>query len=181
MVIILFITCFVSLVEFAFLFTAWGSVGFASHDAAQLVATYGNTTGADCSVLQRVGLDINAPSNPALIKSVDIFLVDTSTNGSPVAGKENIWNYDGGSHDCKTPAGITIQIPFTLDTTGYPTDDRCNVNEGIGCSRATVDTIGVKVSYQYGWMTPFPKLVGFLAGSGPLLSQTTIMRLEPIR
>ena len=181
LIIIPFILVFASLIEFSFLFTAWGSVGYASHDAAQVAATYGNTTGADCAVLQRVDGDITAPANPTLIVSVDIFLVDTATNGSPVSGKENIWTYDGGSHACVMPDGTTIQVPFVPGATGYPTSDRCNVNQGVGCSRGTVDTIGVKITYQYQWMTPFPKLIGFVAGNGPQLTQTTVMRLEPIR
>ncbi len=185
LVLMTFMTAFVSLVEFSFAFTAWASIGYASHDAAQMAATYGNTAGADCAVLERIDGDIGAPANRTLITTVDIYLVDTSTNGNPVGGKENIWTYDGGHHDCNKPDGTLIQIPFTIGgaALGYPESDRCNVNQGIGCpsGRLTVDTIGVKITYQYQWMTPFPKLVGGVMGPGPTLTQTTIMRLEPVR
>ena len=67
-------------------------------------------------------------------------------------------------------------------TTGaYPEVKRCNVNEGIGCvaGHNTVDTVGVKITYQYNWVTPLPSLIN---GSqvGPLLTATNVMRLEPV-
>jgi hypothetical protein len=50
----------------------------------------------------------------------------------------------------------------------------CNLGQ------TTVDTIGVKITYQYTWMTPFPALLGG-SGNGPLLTSVNIMRLEPIQ
>jgi hypothetical protein len=183
LVLLPFLTVFIALVEFTFLFASFLSVGYASHDSAQLAATYGNASGADCAVLERVTQDISAPADQSRIYSVDIFLVNTATNGSPVAGKETIYLYDGGTHPCTKPDGTSIKVPFPYPpaTNGYDVSDRCNVNQGIGCSRATVDTLAVQITYQYQWMTPFPKLIGFLTGTGPQFTQTTIMRLEPVR
>jgi hypothetical protein len=186
LVIPVFLVVFVAITEFSFLFVSYSSIGFASHDAVQIAATLGDTAGADAAVLQRVDRDIAAPADATKIKSVDIYWVDTSySDGRPVSGAENIWNYDGGNHPFTLPDGTVIQLPFIAGATGYPEATRCNVNQGVGClptngkTHSSIDTIGVKISYQYVWMTPFPGLIGG-SGSGPLLTSTNIMRLEPV-
>ena len=83
---------------------------------------------------------------------------------------------------CQQPDGSFILLPFVPGATGYPIANRCNVNQGIGCatSHATVDTIAVKITYQYVWITPFPGMIGG-STTGPRLTSTNIMRLEPVR
>jgi hypothetical protein len=124
------------------------------------------------------------PANPQQIKEVDIYQVDTSSNnGSPVGSHINTWTYDGGSHSYTLPDGSTINLPFTRTANGYPEGARCNVNQGLGCStfgQTTVDTIGVKIIYQYKWITPFPALVGG-STTGPVLTSINVMRLEPVK
>jgi hypothetical protein len=183
LVIPVFLTVFFSIVEFSFLFTNYISVGYASHDASQLAATMGNTQYADAAILQRIDNDISTPANPAQIKTVDIYWVDTTKkDASPVSGHENLYTYDGGAHDFLLPDATThISLPFKTTSIGYLDTDRCNYNMGIGCSalHLTVDTIGVKITYQYNWVTPFPQLIGG-SGGGPLLTSINIMRLEPV-
>ena len=180
MVIPIFLTLFFAIVEFSFLFTSYLSVGYASHDAAQLAATYGNTVGADAAILQRIDNDIQAPADAHRIKSVDIFWVNTATSNAASQADE-IYVYDGGHHQFTMPDGSTIYLPFVNTTNDYPAANRCNVNGGVSCvaGHQTVDTIGVKITYQYTWVTPFPQLIGG-AGSGPLITQINIMRLEPV-
>jgi hypothetical protein len=194
LVIPIFLGVVVAICEFSFLFTSFISVSYASHDAAQVAATYGNTAGADCAILQRISSDITVPADPAKIKDVDIYWVNTATaDASPVGGAESIYTWDGGSHSCTKPDGTVIQIPFPISSVqateaisgGYPETTRCNVNSGINClptngiSHSTVDTIAVKIRYQYTWMTPFPGVIAGL-GSGPMLTSINIMRLEPV-
>jgi Flp pilus assembly protein TadG len=180
LIIPIFLTVFFAIVEFSFLFTSYLSVGFASHDAVQMAATYGNTAGADTAVLQRVDNDVTTPANAAKIKTVTIFWVDTSTpNASSKA--DEIYTYDGGSHPFTMPDGTTVYLPFVQTLDNYPYSKRCNVNGGVSClaGHSTVDTIGVKITYQYTWITPFPALIGG-SGNGPLITQINIMRLEPV-
>ena len=183
LVIPIFLSIFVAIVEFSFLFTSYVSIGFASHDGAQLAATLGNSIGSDCAVIERVDQDVMTPADPKRIVSVDIYWVNTATtNATPVGGAENIWTYDGGSHLCTKPDGTNIRIPFIATGTGYSEMTRCNVNFGIGCSpgHSTVDTLAVKITYQYLWITPFPAMVGG-SGTGPLMTSINVMRLEPVR
>ena len=183
LIIPVFLTVFFSIVEFSFLFTNYISVNYASHDAAQLAATMGNEQYADAVILQRIDNDITTPANPAKIVTVDIYWVDTTKkDASPLSGHENIYTYDGGAHDFLLTDGTThISLPFKTTSIGYLDTDRCNYNMGIGCSglHLTVDTIAVKITYQYAWVTPFPQFVTG-SGSGPMLSSVNIMRLEPV-
>jgi hypothetical protein len=194
LVIPIFLLVFMSVVEFTFLFTSFISVGYASHDAVQVAATYGNTAGADCAILERISNDIGIPANPAQVKAVDIYWVNTATpDASPVSGAENIYNYDnGGSHECIKPDGTKINVPYPISADrateatsgGYPESQRCNVNAGTNCPLTganrhdTVDTVAVKITYQYKWITPFPGMLGG-SGNGPILTSINVMRLEP--
>jgi hypothetical protein len=183
LVIPLFLTIVLAICEFTFLFTSYVSMSFASHDAVQLAATYGDTAGSDCAVLERIDNDVMTPADPKKITTVDIYWVDiASANASPKAGAENIYTYDAGIHSCTKPDGTIISVPFAGPSpNGYPESVRCNVNKGIGCQpgHTTVDTIAVKITYQYTWITPFP---GMLSGGAvaPLITSINAMRLEPV-
>lgn len=182
LVIPIFMTIFVAIAEFVFLFGAYASVSFASHDSSELAATYGNTAGANCAVLQRIDQDISAPANATHVQSVDIFWVDPLT-ALPVPGAETIYTYNLSPLPCTLPDGVTvIQVPFKKTADGYPESSRCNVNQGIGCAsgHSTVDTLGVTITYQYNWVTPFPRMIGG-SSTGPVITSTTMMRLEPVR
>jgi hypothetical protein len=195
LVIPIFLTLFVAITEFSFMFTSFVELNYASHDAAQVAATYGNTSGTDCAVLERVDNDLTVPANATKIKSVDIFWVNTASgNATPVSGAENIYTYDGNPHPCIKPDGTTINVPFPIPATlalestsgGYPESTRCNVNSGINCpptngvAHNTVDTLGVKITYQYTWVTPLPAMIGG-SGNGPVFALINIMRLEPVQ
>ena len=182
LVIPIFMLIVVAIAEFSFLFTSYVSIGYASHDASQVAATLGNTPGADAAILQRIDNDVNTPADPNRIKEVDIYWVDTSSNnGSPVGGAVTTYTY-GGTHSFTLPDLSTISLPFTQTANGYPEASRCDVNKGVGCvsGHTTVDTIAVKIVYQYVWITPFPQLINGSA-TGPVLTSINVMRLEPVR
>jgi hypothetical protein len=183
MVIPIFLLIIVAIAEFSFLFTSYISVSFASKDAVQVAATLGDTTHADTAILERIYNDVMAPADQRRITEVDIYQVDlTSAGGGALGSNVNRYDYDAGGFNFMRPDLSTVSLPFVSKSTGYPETNRCNVNKGIGClgSKNTVDTIGVTIYYQYKWITPFPQLV--TAGpTGPLLSSTNVMRLEPVQ
>jgi hypothetical protein len=186
LVIPLFITLFVAICEFTFMFTAYVSMSFASHDGSQVAATLGATIGADSAILDRIDQDVMSPADPRRIVKVDIYWVNTgSADASPVGGwggSVNTWTFDGAAHPYTLPSGLVVTIPFSQTTNGYREQDRCNVNLGIGCApgHSTVDTIGVRITYQHLWITPFPSFVGG-GPTGPLMTTINVMRLEPVR
>ncbi len=187
----IFMTIVVSIIEFSIFFSSYLSITFAGRDATQLTATLGNTVGADCAVLERVSQDINTPADSKQITKVEIFWVNTAdSSGGAFPGATTTYTYDGGSHPCTKPDGTKPYVPFSPTPpaiTGYIESTRCNVNKGVGCpatgiyAHGTVDTIGVRITYQYKWVTPFPAMLGGDSANGPQITITTQMRLEPVK
>lgn len=181
LVIPIFLMVFVSIAEFTVLFTSYLSINFASHDAVQAGATYGNTVGADAAMLERIYHDVMAPADPNRITRIEIFWVDTSSP-SAASKASNVYDYTGSPQAYGKPDGTTVFLPFAQTSNGYGEVTRCNVNAGVTCQpgHGTVDTIGVRIWYQYRWVTPFPSVVPGQSSSGPLLCAVNIMRLEPV-
>jgi Flp pilus assembly protein TadG len=184
----LFILLVMSVIEFAFAFNASLSLAFASRDAALVAAEAGDAVGSDCAIIQAVINDVGAPADPNQITSIEIYWSDQ--NGAyknADSSLKNLWNHSGTTTTCTYADGTTVTVPYTQATNGYPETSRCNVVAGCGGSHTpSVDTIGVRVGYQYTWKTPIRGLVG-LAGNGPVWSGTgwnfarsNAMRMEPV-
>ena len=81
---------------------------------------------------------------------------------------------------CTNAAGTPVTIPYHLvGGEGYPQTSRCNELAGCGTPGVGVDIIGVEVTYQYHWVTPFPTLLPW-SGSTFTLVKSNVMRMEPI-
>ena len=79
---------------------------------------------------------------------------------------------------CLLPDNTSLTVPYKASSTSYPVTTRCNVLAGCGGGR-TLDTIGVKITYQHTWVTPLANLVS-LGGSGATIVQANAMRMEPV-
>jgi Flp pilus assembly protein TadG len=179
LVIPIFITLIVAICEFAFLFTTYLSASFTSRDAVQVAAEMGDSPCADEVVLSRIERDLTGPANSNAIQSVDIFWSDGT--GNVKGGAVNHWVRTGES-SCTLPSTDVVTVPYTLASGSYPLTSRCNVVLGVGCpsGHTSIDTIGVTITYQYGWVTPLPNLIG-LSGTGMTIVQTNVMRMEPVK
>lgn len=183
----LFILLVMSVVEFAFAFNANLAIAFASRDAALVGAEAGDSLGGDLAIIQAVLDDVGPPADRNMVTSVEIFWADQNGNYKNAdSSLANLWLH-GGSTSYTYPDGSVLTVPFTRNTNGYPENTRCNIVAGCGGSHMpSVDTIGVRVAYQYTWKTPLKGLVG-LAGNGPAWSGTgwnfarsNAMRMEPV-
>lgn len=182
----LFILLVMSVVEFAFAFNANLAIAFASRDAALVAAEAGDGLGSDCAIIQAVINDVGAPADANQITAIEIYWSDQNGNFKS-AGASNIWNHSGTTTTCNYPDGTSLTVPYQQATNGYPETSRCNVVAGCGGTHTpSVDTIGVRVNYQYTWKTPIRGLVG-LAGNGPVWSgsgwnfaRSNAMRMEPV-
>jgi hypothetical protein len=175
----IFLTLFIGIIEFSFVFNATLAVNFASRDAALIAAEAGNASGADCAVLRTVLDRISAPADSRNIVDVRIYRANTVGQAIPVgAPQQNVYAY-GGSMTCALPGNPSATIPFHLSgTIGYQDTSRCNTVAGCGSGRP-LDHIGVEIRYTYTWRTPLSNLVG-LGGSGYVLDKANSMRMEPI-
>jgi hypothetical protein len=170
LVIPLFLSILIAIVEFAFVFNAILATNYAARDAALIAAEGGNTLGADCSVLQTVEADLGMPANAAQIQRVEIFRA--SAAGDQM-GSATVYARTG-AFDCNLPDGTSVNLPYTLGTDGYPVAGRCNVL--VGCSGQPLDHVGVRVTYRHTWRTPFG------TSFGPFMDvvRSNSMRMEPI-
>lgn len=162
----------VGLVEFSFVWNSRNTILFASRDGSMLAAEGGSIDGTDCVVLRRIESDVVSPSRAIRVQDITIYWSDR--NGDMIGSNQNIYTRSGTT-TCAYPDGSSITVPYTLTTAGYLESTRCNVLAGCGASHPTVDTIGVRVTYQHFWLTSFARL----AGSGITFSESTITRAEP--
>ena len=178
LVILPFIVLVVAIAEFSFMFSSYLSISFASRDGVQVAAEMGNDDSADFVILQRIEQDVSAPLDKTKITKVDIFWSDGA--GNVKLGAINTWTR-GGSSSYTLPSGTILTVPYQRTSNTYPPANRCNVIAATGCAtnHTEIDTIGVKITYQYAWITPLPALIGG-SGSGMQMSQTNMMRLEPV-
>lgn len=162
----------VGLVEFSFVWNSRNSVLFASRDGSMLAAEGGSIDGTDCVVLARIDSDIVSPASSIRVQQVSIYWSDR--NGDQIGSNQNLYTRSG-STTCDYPDGSSITVPYTLTTAGYVESARCNVLAGCGGSHTTVDTIGVRVTYQHFWLTSFARMTG----TGITFTEASITRAEP--
>ena len=172
----------VAVIEFGFALNALLATSFASRDAALEAAEAGNVSGADCVVLRQIEQDILVPADKTLITRVDIFWTDQT--GTTVKAS-NVYQRTG-STTCTVNA-VAITVPYTATSTGYLDTGRCTTVAGCGGAHTpSVDTIGVKITYDYHFKTPLNTLLGLLGphtvsgASGMTMVQSNVMRMEPI-
>ena len=178
----------ISLIEFGFLLNANLSISYATRDAALIAAEAGDNSGADCLILKKIEDDITSPADDAAIQGVQIYWSDQ--NGNVLGGAINAYTRTG-STTCKIN-GTNLTVPYSASgPLLYPATDRCNIILGTGCAggHTGLDTIGVKLTYQYGWHTPLRCLVGLLGNGGGgcwsntagwTLVSSNAMRMEPV-
>src|SRR5438105_3039363 len=161
----------VGIVEFSLLLNSRNTVLFASRDGSMLAAEGGASTGTDCLVLDRIERDVVSPSRAIRIQQVTIYWSDR--NGDQIGSSANVYDRTG-STTC-AGGGATITVPYSLTSAGYPETSRCDVLAGCGGSHTSVDTIGVRITYQHFWITSFLRL----GGTSVTFSEATATRVEP--
>ena len=101
----IFMTLTLFIIEFAFVFSAILGVSYASRNAALTAAEAGNDRLADCLILQQVENSISSPANDVNIKTVTIYLTD----GNGVNRLQSISYTRTGSMQCKN-ASVTMTV-----------------------------------------------------------------------
>jgi Flp pilus assembly protein TadG len=188
-----FVVLLLAVIEFAMVFSSLLDVNYASRNAALTGAEAGNRLGADCAILDSIATSINAPANASNITEVDIF--DSNAQGQPVnpgtgavdSSQVNVWMHTG-STACSYN-GRSFSVPYTLQSAGYPEAYRCDYLNAAACVppryNDTLDTLGVKITYDYKYFTPLGSAIQLLGlGNGMNLSwtftQTNEIRMEPV-
>ena len=196
----IFVICVMAVIEFGVAFNNVLTVNYASRNAALLGAEAGNNGCSDAIMLQSIENDVANPADRNRITQVTIYY--SNQNGQQIAdgglGGSNTYvrNTSGSPLQC-TFNGTLVSVPYQLSgSLGYPTADRCNILAGCtssppspatgGGSHATLDTIGVRINYNYRFITPLSAAIGLLQGSGNFgggnwtFTQSNQMRMEPV-
>ena len=170
----IFMVLLFGVIEFAFTMNAYLSIDFASRNAALTAAEAGSTDSADCSILRTIENSVTAPASSERISQVRVFKSDT--NGKAL-GPADVYDRSG-SMSCPLSDGTPATLPYSEVSNGYPSSSRCD--ELTGCKvQTSVDTIGVEVTYDYGWVTPLHSLLPS-SGAGYTMVHSNAMRMEPI-
>jgi Flp pilus assembly protein TadG len=180
----LFLVLLMGLLEFSLAFNAVLDTNFASRGGGLMAVEAGNSSAADCIILDQIEQQVNVPADEKQISSVDI--ERTNPSGNTVFATSSYRR--SGSTSCQLPDGTRMTVPYTAASSGYPPSQRCTVLPPNGCPsltppRTTVDTVAVQVSYSYRWHTPLQALIrlvnGQLNGSGFDIVQRNVFRMEP--
>lgn len=173
----IFVSLLMGMIEFAFVFNATLGVNYAARDAALAGAEAGNAIGADCVIVDSVENAVGAPTADDRITKIEIYKADPNGGmiGSPTVYTRTT---DPTDMQCSSVAGIS-NMPYDRTANGYPELDRCNILGGCPTGSATVDNISVRITYHHSWVTPLPNFIG--GGPGGLtFSRDSVMRMEPI-
>lgn len=170
----LFWTVLIGLIEFCFAFQSVLAVSFSSRNAAVIAAEAGNAATADCSILRSIESDVSAPSSAARITTIDIYWTDA--NGVPKANSTTTYTRDTSKTLSCTVAGVSYTLPYGVPSpNGYPMASRCSIRSGC-TGHVGLDTVGVKVTYNYAYHTPYGTVLG---GGGITVVRSSEMRMEP--
>lgn len=160
------------LIEWSFVMNTQASVNFASRDGAMLAAEGGNNTGTDCMVLSRIERDLVAPALPPRIQNVQIYWSDR--NGGQVGSNVNLYSRFG-SITCDYGDGSSLTVPYTLTGPGYLEGSRCDILAGCGGAHTSIDTVGVRITYEHQWASYVGKTIAPIL----ILNKSTAIRIEP--
>lgn len=172
----LFWLVLIALIEFAFLFNALLSVSAASRDAAVVAAEAADSPTADCAILHSVESDFIGPSFASQIQKVDIYWTDA--NGVQKSGAISTYTRTSSASMACVVGGVAFSVPYTQTAAGYPPSARCSARLGCGANHPGLDTIGVEITYQYLYKTPYGSVLG---GSGMTMQRSAEMRVEPFQ
>jgi hypothetical protein len=171
----LFLLVLIAFIEFAFAFSTMNALNYVTRNVALVVAEGGNRIGTDCTALASLERDLGDTSDRSGVVAVEVYFSDE--NGNMLGSQLN--RYDrSGSMTCSDLDGVSRTLPYTAGSSTYLEAGRCNVLAGCGGTHTKLDTVGVRITYNYTWKTPLSALLGFLGL--PTFVATQQMQMEPV-
>lgn len=174
-----FMLLLLGMLEFGIAFTHDQTLAYATREGARAGSALGigntgypcTTANFDAPIVAAVERVLESPGSPidlTQVTSITVYLA--KTDGSPTAGKVNVWSPAPG-------AGPTVDgkaLDFKETTTGW---DPCSRNNGVNA-----DGLGVSLTYNYQFRTALGGLFRFMFGSSwssLAMSDKTVMNLNP--
>jgi len=185
LVVPVFMLLLLGMLEFGFAFTHDQTIAYATREGARAGATAGDGSTSfpcnagtaatfDAPVIAAVERVLKSPGSPidmAQVSSISVYLA--KADGSATPNKVNIWTPAPGQ-------GPTVD-GRALDFKQTQSQWACTARS-VGGSPATVDSMGVSITYSYQFRTAFGGIVRFMFGnqwSSLPITDKTVMNLNP--
>jgi Flp pilus assembly protein TadG len=191
-----FLLVLVGMIEFGLVFTHAITIEYATREGSRAAAALSNGGGTlgcgagqspnwstvDPLVIAAVERVLESPGSQVVtanVSSIVIYKADPASGnaGNPIANTSNTWTYAPGTGPI--PAGTTAHLNF--NNASYPNSDPwkacARVNGG-----ATIDYVGVSVTYTYQFQTPLAGIMRLMGGTGVgslTITDRTVMALNP--
>lgn len=140
-----------------------------------------NSADVDPQIIAAAEGVLRSPGSPISVTQVTaIVIFEVDENGTAVAGHSNTWTK---SVNATTGAPTGDLVPHTTQNL-YFAHGTVNWAASVRCGSAPAHGIGVRITYNYRFITPLGSLITALGGSlfsnGQIpMSDQTIMSLEP--
>ena len=184
-----FLLVLVGMLEFGFVFMHNLGLEYATREGARsgsALVNGGGTLGCgsgqspnaaivDPLIIAAVQRVLTSPGTQVIESSVsEIDIYQAKPDGTPVAGKVNVWTYTPGAGPVPQGAPPTDKLDFSQGTVNWTVCSRQNVSP-------TPDLIGVSVKYTYRFVTPLASILSFFGGGSATLPMTdrTVMTMNP--
>lgn len=175
MIVPVFLLLLLGMTEFGFVFSHHLTLEYATREGARAGAALaaGNGSTVPCAnvdgyviaAVQRVLTSPGSQVPPAAVSQIRIYRSDTA--GNQMGSSVNVW-VPGSS----TAADGTSLLFAQSGGTGWNACSRNNTT-------ANPDSIGIYLSYTYAYITPLGGLLGFAGTPQILISDRTVMALNP--
>jgi Flp pilus assembly protein TadG len=171
----LFLLLLLGMVEFGFIFTHHIGLEYATREGARMgSALASGTAQISCTdvdnniiaALQRVVTSPGSQINVGNINQIRIYSADAS--GDPIGSLINTWVPGTG------PTVDGVALRFQNTGVGWPACPTGNRKNG-----SSPDSVGVSLSYTYDFVTPLGNFVAAFGTSHLLMTDKTVMALNP--
>jgi hypothetical protein len=175
-----FLLILMGMLEFGFLFDHTLTIQYASREGARVgaaLAAGGPSTPCatvDQYVVAAVNRILKSPGSRvdvSQVPSITIYKADSS--GNQVGSNRNVWTL---TQNAGPIVDGTTKLDFSADS-GQQGWSACSRVNG-----ATPDSVGVRLSYTYNFITPLGNVLRFFGGTGwssLTISDKTVMALNP--
>jgi hypothetical protein len=186
MLVPVFMVLLLGLLEFGFVFDHAMTINYATREGARSGAAFaqGNNTTMPCAdvdknIIAAVQRVLYAPGSLVRVSDIsNITIYRAMTNGTPEAGKSNVWTYAAGAGPSVDGSNLDF-IPGAVQWNPCTAQGNANARR----NDVNPDSLGVSITYTYRYVTPLAAALGFFgpAGSNVLtIRDRTVMALNPL-
>jgi Flp pilus assembly protein TadG len=170
-----FMLLLLGMIEFGFVFTHHIGLEYASREGARMGAALASGSASiacadvDSNVIAALQRVVTSPGSQIAVGNItQIQIYSANSSGNPIGTLINTWVPGTGP----TVDGVALQ--FRNTATGWPACPTGNRNNG-----TTPDSIGVRLTYNYDFVTPLGNFISAFSSGRIVMTDKTVMALNP--